>query len=269
MENQKIYNFDTVLKHLTCDGYLYVPAATTRRLLVAQGVPVDQSLRWLQPEWHDLPLDTYMNDGGRYRRRRHASFTLSGEGKNWCRHKDKPHYQSSGFNHLNGDIARHFAPIRQNVIEDPLIKSLVVMGYMIFKQHTELDASAVELHQFRIEPSAVEKGRPTPEGIHRDGVDIVLMTLLNRSNIAGGDSRIYRDKKGPSVATFTLTDPLDMAILNDRQVFHDVSALSVNTYGQPAYRDILVATFSRQPATHQPEYFTKSASQRAAARVPV
>jgi hypothetical protein len=35
----------------------------------------------------------------------------------------------------------------------------------------------IELHQFRIETTPDHIGRPTPEGLHRDGVDWVFVML--------------------------------------------------------------------------------------------
>ena len=34
----------------------------------------------LRPSWDDLPPDAYLRDGGRYRRRRHASYVVDGAG---------------------------------------------------------------------------------------------------------------------------------------------------------------------------------------------
>ena len=45
----------------------------------------------------------------------------------------------------------------------------------------------VEVHQFRIEARSGQEGRPTPEGMHRDGVDYVLVLLVNRTNIPVAD----------------------------------------------------------------------------------
>ena len=44
----------------------------------------------------------------------------------------------------------------------------------------------IEMHQFRIEPSPRESGKPTPEGMHRDGVDWVFVGLIARTGVAGG-----------------------------------------------------------------------------------
>ena len=70
------------------------------------------------------------------------------------------------------------------------------------------EAWHVELHQFRIEARPGEAGRPTPEGMHRDGVDWVLVLMVRRENIASGETTIYDLVKRP-LGSFTLTAPLD------------------------------------------------------------
>ena len=42
-------------------------------------VPLAKLKAWA-PTWHDLPSDNYLKDGGRYRRRRHASFIIESPG---------------------------------------------------------------------------------------------------------------------------------------------------------------------------------------------
>ena len=54
---------------LRADGRAVLSAAGLRKLLGAEGAELEA----LRATWNDLPLDTYLRDGGRYRRRRHAS----------------------------------------------------------------------------------------------------------------------------------------------------------------------------------------------------
>ena len=48
----------------------------------------------------------------------------------------------------------------------------------------------IEVHQFRIEALG-RAGEPTPEGVHRDGVDYVLVLMVDRHNIASGTTTIH------------------------------------------------------------------------------
>jgi hypothetical protein len=104
----------------------------------------------------------------------------------------------------------------------------------------------IEVHQFRIEARADEQGCPTPEGVHRDGVDYVLVLLVGRRNIARGVTTIHAPD-GRALGQFTLTDPFDAALVDDARVAHGVTPVEA-IEAQPAYRDVLVVTFTARPA---------------------
>jgi hypothetical protein len=100
----------------------------------------------------------------------------------------------------------------------------------------------VETHQFRIEAHPGEAGKPTPEGSHRDGVDFVCVLMVRRENIKSGTTSIH-DPEGRELGEFTLTHPLEAAIVDDHRVFHGVTAVEPIDASLPAYRDVFVATF--------------------------
>jgi hypothetical protein len=99
-----------------------------------------------------------------------------------------------------------------------------------------------EIHQFRIEAAPGTAGKPTPEGMHRDGVDWVLVLLVKRHNIRSGTTTIADLDKRP-LGSFTLTHPFDAAIVDDSRVYHGVTPIEPIVAGEPAYRDVLVVTF--------------------------
>jgi hypothetical protein len=103
----------------------------------------------------------------------------------------------------------------------------------------------VEVHQFRIEAHPGEAGHPTPEGLHRDGVDFVLVLLIRRWNIVSGTTTIH-DLDSRQLGSFTLADPFDAALVDDRRVYHGVTPVEPLDPFSPAYRDVLVATFRRE-----------------------
>ncbi|MGH6793970.1 MAG: 2OG-Fe dioxygenase family protein, partial [Methylocella sp.] len=104
----------------------------------------------------------------------------------------------------------------------------------------------VELHQLRIEARAGQTGEPTPEGLHRDGVDWVLVVLVNRQNVESGVTSIYGlDHR--HLGDFTLTDPLDAVFLQDDRVFHGVTAIDALEPNRAAHRDVAVITFRAAP----------------------
>jgi len=100
----------------------------------------------------------------------------------------------------------------------------------------------MEVHQFRIEASIDAAGEPTPEGSHRDGVDFVLVLLIDRHNIASGTTTIHTPD-GQPLGDFTLRHPFDAALIHDPRVFHGVTAVTPLVPTEPAHRDVLVVTF--------------------------
>lgn len=196
--------------------------------------------------WNDLGLDTYMADGGRYRRRRHAAFAVSASGL--VRKPHQPHYQSRDYNPLNGGLARWFEPIRAEVADHPAMAAILTTCFALFDgltpPATKPAAWHVEVHQFRIEARSGAEGRPTPEGLHRDGVDWVLVLLVARDNIASGMTTIHDMDRRP-LGSFTLTRPLDSALVDDSRVYHGVTPVEPLDPSRPAYRDVLVVTFRR------------------------
>ena len=199
--------------------------------------------------WDDLGLDRFMADGGRYRRRRFAAFSASPDAI--VRKPHQPHYQSRDYNGLNGGVQRWFEPILDTTADHPVIQAVLRQGLALFHPLTASSplgppaAWHVELHQFRIEAGDGEAGLPTPEGAHRDGVDWVIVMLVNRHNVASGVTDIFTPD-GVRLGAFTLERPRDSVFLDDHRVLHGVTAIHPLEPGAPARRDVLVATFRRE-----------------------
>ncbi len=226
---------------IRADGYRFVEAPEMRALLEDAGKLTD----WpgFAASWDDLGPDTYMADGGRYRKRRHAVFAVGGG--TIVRQPAQPHYQSRDYNALNGGIERWFEPISEPVGSGAAMTSVLTFCRTLFGRLTPAEAWHVEVHQFRIEARPGEAGRPTPEGMHRDGVDHVLVLLVNRRNIASGMTSVH-DLTGHPLGQFTLTDPFDAALVDDARVMHGVTPVEPLDPAQPGYRDVLVVTFRRE-----------------------
>lgn len=192
--------------------------------------------------WDRLELDTYMGDGGRYRRRRYATLAAAAHSSDLRAQPHQPHYQSLDYNRLNGGIARHFAPVEEAVVAGPAMRAALSAGLAFFQALHPGRAAHIEVHQFRIEARAGSVGQPTPEGKHRDGVDFVLVMMVRRSNVASGTTEIF-DTAGRRVDSFTLTEPGDMALVDDHRALHGVTPVSPVDAAQPAWRDVLVATY--------------------------
>jgi hypothetical protein len=225
-------------------GFAFVEAPEMGALLETAGL---SDWRSFAATWDDLGVDTYMADGGRYRRRRFAAFRATPDGI--TRKPHQPHYQSRDYNSLNGGLERWFEPVTDATGHHPALTAILRTSHALFDRMTEVElrpaAWHVEIHQFRIEARAGEEGRPTPEGMHRDGVDWVLVLMVHRENIASGETTIYDLVKQP-LGSFTLTAPLDSALVDDSRVYHGVTPVEPLDPTRPAYRDVLVVTFRRE-----------------------
>ena len=233
---------DTV-SALARSGFVHVQPAAMREVLGAAA----SGWEAFTASWNDLGPDRYMADGGRYRRRRHAVFAASA---GVIRRKPhQPHYQSRDYNALNGGIERWFAPVEPAVADSAVLHALLLAAQRTFEQATppsERPATwHVELHQFRIEARGDEAGQPTPEGAHRDGVDWVMVLLVARENVREGETTILGSDR-TTLGAFTLVEPLEAALVDDRRVFHGVTPVVPVDVAKPAFRDVLVVTFRHE-----------------------
>lgn len=228
------------------EGFAFVHGDRMRELLAMSGALEDWDS--FAASWNALELDTYMADGGRYRRRRHAVFGAQ-PGSDIERRPHQPHYQALEYNPVHGGIARWFEPVAPQVADGATLQTVLAFCRQLFEALAGgVRPWRIEVHQFRIEARGREAGRPTPEGLHRDGVDYVLVLLVNRRNIASGTTSIHA-LDGRTLGEFTLTDPLDAALVDDRRVAHGVTPVEAIESSQPAYRDVLVVTFKADPST--------------------
>jgi hypothetical protein len=227
----------TLNEKIQRDGFCYVAAADARALL---GDLTDWPA--FEASWNDMPVDTYMADGGRYRRRRHATLSVAVGAAQAKLEAHQPHYQSLDYNNLNGGVERHFEPIRADIINGASMSALLALCIEVFGTLAPRRAWHVELHQFRIEAAVQQQGMPTPEGVHRDGVHYVMVLMVKRHNIAEGTTTIH-DTGGRQLASFTLTQPLDMTLVDDERCLHGVTPVVPIDAASQAYRDVLVVTF--------------------------
>lgn len=223
----------------------FIPAEQMHHYLSDGAItPLDDVMAF-QQSWNDMPRDEYMADGGRYRSRRHATLSALPSSHVVYLQPHQPHFQSISYNSLNGDIARHYQPIAQDIIAGTTMTAILRLCCGIFGRLAPFSHWHIEVHQFRIDASLASEGKPTPEGIHRDGVDFVLMMMVKRNNVVNGCTHIYDlDKK--KIDSFTLTNLFDAAIVNDHHVMHGVTPIIQLDVDRPATRDVLVVTFRKK-----------------------
>jgi hypothetical protein len=192
--------------------------------------------------WDDLALDTQLPEGHRYRRRRHATLSARAGERTFNREPHRPHYQAPEYNKLVGGIERWFEPVLPEVIESASFRAIAGLCLRVFGALAPRADWHIEAHQFRIEARREAAGQPTPEGVHRDGVDYVLVLLVSRVNIESGTTTVH-SPDGRVLGSFTLTEPLDAAWVDDARVMHGVTPVRPLDPLREAHRDVLVVTF--------------------------
>ena len=224
---------DDVVPTLADDGHAVLAPQGLAALVDVELAALDA----LRPDWNDLPLDAYLRDGGRYRRRRHANFVVRGAELTHVPHR--AHWQPVEYNALHGGLERWFEPMRAEVIALPVWQRLLLALSAVCSAVKGEQPWYVEAHQFRIDTTD-GIGRPTPEGAHRDGVDFVAVLLIDRVDVKGGETRVF-DADGPTGLRFTMHRPWTTLLLDDARVIHESTPIQPLAAG--GHRDTLVLTF--------------------------
>ncbi|MDB5871720.1 MAG: hypothetical protein JWQ07_1162 [Ramlibacter sp.] len=214
-------------------GYAVLSAPTLAELA---GCRLDD-LQALQPSWDDLPADQYLKDGGHYRRRRHSCFVVTGDQVVQAPHR--AHWQPVEYNALHGGMQRWFEPMQPAVVQSRAWGDVLRELGRISSGLKGEQPWYVEAHQFRIDTEG-GIGRPTPEGAHRDGVDLVEVFLVGREGIKGGETRVF-EAAGPAGQRFTLTQPWSLLLLDDERVIHE--STPIQPVAGQGHRDTLVLTY--------------------------
>jgi hypothetical protein len=192
------------------------------------------NLEQLKLFFEHLPTDPYLS--GHYRFRRLSHFQVDVD-----RLTKLPHsrlYQSKSYNPVLGDVVRDYPELEDQLVGLADFQKIVLE----FFDFCQLCSTSRELgiHQIRTTTSAQEIGNPAPEGIHRDGVDLVGIFCVGRDNISGGETRLYTSKHEPPVFTKIL-NPGEFLIFSDRTFFHHTSLIQT-TSPKGGTRDVFVLT---------------------------
>ena len=171
--------------------------------------------------WNDLPPDAWLRDGGRYRHRRHGCFVVTGDAVTQAPHR--AHWQPPEYNALHGGLRRWFEPLPPWVAGHAAWNALLRAMARVADGLRGAQPWHVEAHPFRIDTTD-GIGRPTPEGAHRDGVDLVAVVLVERRGVVGGETRVF-DAHGPDGQRFTLTEPWTALLLDDARVIHETTPI--------------------------------------------
>ena len=201
----------------------------------------------LKKSFNNLIIDSY------YKEKRNRGFSLLniGNPEEINIVGDIDFYQSSSYNNYNGDIIRKYANIDIALLQDKSFKYLVnkfkteienavAQNISVNNGYDKYNTDYIFVHQIRVYASQKNNVNLVPEGIHRDGYNIIGMCVINRVNISGGKSNIYDNEKN-----LVLSKELkcgEFIILNDAKMYHDVTPIDLDNVNEEGYRDIFVFT---------------------------
>jgi hypothetical protein len=226
-------------------GYARFTAGDTQDLAALGGARAEP-LKTLDAFWNSLPPDPHLKDGGRYRFRRHASYVQAFPEGKVSSHAHRAHWQPVDYNALHGGIERWFDPVLPEMASKHPWNGLLQGCGQLFHAAAAARGMAVaqwfiEAHPFRIDTKD-GVGRPTPEGAHRDGVDYVVVVLVQRHAVKGGETRVF-EADGPTGVRFTMQEPWSALLLDDAKVIHETTPIQPLREQPGGVRDTLVLTY--------------------------
>ncbi|MFD7334550.1 2OG-Fe dioxygenase family protein [Streptomyces violascens] len=231
----------TSVMHLDSQGYIH------GKLSAVLGAEDFQGTEWKQftDSWNNLSQDGYMADGGTYRERRYSEFSYDATADSMTLLPNVPYSQTKEVNYLNGGIERHFEPFEPHVADSPVLRSVFQWCANSLSQTVGEAAWKIQSFQNRILARSGEDGQPTPEGMHRDGVDFVLTLLIERNSIDGGVSAVYDAQTRECLQEVVLSEPGEFLFADDERLLHSVTPLTPSDADVQGHRDVLIAMFTR------------------------
>ncbi len=199
----------------------------------------EKCLQDLQHKFDSLPLDNYTE--GFYRYRRFSRFSVSGS--KIARIPHSTFYQDLNDNRLLGGIQRDYQELNQDLVTEKEFVSLLIKFSSYCQIQSDIQSLNIGVHQIRITCSSGQSGNPTPEGIHRDGVDTIGILGVNRHKIKGGiTSLFYPDWE--SLIFQKEIHPGQLLIVDDKCLWHHTSPITPVSFSNAGFRDVLIFTYS-------------------------
>lgn len=192
-------------------------------------------LKKLVPFFDKLPRDPYLQ--GNYRFRRLSHFQLRDNYLIKLPHS--PLFQAQEYNPLLGDVVREYPELDEKLIELAEFQKII----QEFGDFCQINSTTIEIgvHQIRTTTSMTEIGEPAPEGIHRDGVDVVGIFCVQRQGIEGGITSLYTSPEENPTFSKILNEG-EFLLFNDREFFHFTSAIQAPIPHEKGIRDVFVLT---------------------------
>lgn len=183
-----------------------------------------------------LVADPYIGNGNRHRR--FSQYKMSFSGEEWKFHllPHRPYMTFPKYNKVAGGIKRYYEPLEVD------FTPFIAAGAKSIPLDTS-DEWQINVHQYRVITNSEVVGVTVPEGPHQDGHDYVMIAVIRRNRVTGGEMSLL--PVGGEGEAFFKTTVLDgqAALLDDRRMFHYVS--EIEPVEEDGHRDIFVVAFSR------------------------
>lgn len=192
-------------------------------------------VRELAPSFHNLPSTEHKD--GKYRLRRYSVIELMLEPKAIKTLPINSFMQTDKYNDFQGNVERKFENIEEDVLYGDSMKELVYSFRMMASLPTN---TQVDIHQMRVITTS-ESTEISPEGVHRDGYDVISMIGITRHNILGGNLLVYDNQDSDHFVSLPL-DGGRMVTINDKKLWHNGSSIIPLDKNNKGYMDVFVFT---------------------------
>ena len=260
----KLSSLPVLTKSLKTQGFAVVDSGVMRELLGEFGAQVSD-LEKYPKHW------SHLGDDPVYPFRKTSQTRVLFEQEKIQRQPAAPFKLSYGDNAELGDMERWFPEASCDFVTDTVTLAITRLMRSLLKQFQDDSRPKISgLHQFRVisgvegGPNNTQKDSPTPEGVHQDGAELVIVIFIGGENLdcRAGESRIYSMEQPAGIlkgveseikaaCTTRLCEhamqiPFEAIILNDRRVKHDNLPLKALDGSKEAHRDVLVM-WAREP----------------------
>ena len=128
--------------------------------------------------WNSLSADEYLKDGGKYRKRKHASVIVTDQSIDIVPYR--PHFQPLSYNALHGGMNRVFTACDEQFLKHPAMFDLLIQLGDLFTQVLAKEKQNLRFQNFR-NPDCFRTSRPRTETPVPSGVSDHRVSCPSRS----------------------------------------------------------------------------------------
>lgn len=167
------------------------------------------------------------------------------------------YFQPAAYQPEEGDHVRTLDSLTEQQIASPVLSGVVATDFRIARNSGLLPvcpAYIVGVHFICLRPLGRKLAAVTPNTIHRDGELLTFAHLIGKWNVRGGWNAITRKDnvdRHPSelpddeiLTRFTLEEPGESYVVDDRKVAHFVEGVGLEDVDQSGHRTVALIDFS-------------------------